>query len=328
MGCLVLCVSARALAAEDPCPLSEPSWVRVVFSAGPEHDPLKSAMLNDLRAGLTPNQVGICAADRPGSAEPVALLKCTFSEDGLRVILEVVDRVTNQRVSRAIQLAALPADGRSLALAVESEELLRASWAERRLSSKPRVTPPSEGAPATAASSPRRDESARRAVLGARLGVGHFGLDQTQYGADAFTLIPLFRRASFEIAFGFRGMLSTASAHGTVTASAVNADLGLHLPWLRFGSFELDAQVSSHFSVVEYEAQATASATARAARGFAGVGRLGLGASFGAPHSLRSFTTLGAGYPWLSYSAADSGQTVTGTSGFEIFASTGLGIEL
>ena len=323
---LVIGAPHRALAA-DACGGPEEPWVRVVFSPSATQEALKSAMLNDLRAGLEPSQIGVCRDGAPSQSEPVAILNCTFSPDGLQVSLEVVDRVTEKRVERDIKLGALPADGRSLALAVESEELLRASWAELGLdaASHPKKAPPA--ALRAAIAPPRVAPHARRAPVGARVAIAHYGGGQTQYGGDAFTLIPLPAQLSLEVALGLRGALATTSAHGTVTASAISSDLGLHWPWFRSGDLELDAQLGSHFALLEYQARPAGSAKASGARGFVGTTRVGLGAVFGAAHALRSFTTLGVGYPWLAFAAADDGQTVTGTSGFEIYASSGLGVE-
>ena len=326
IGVLVLCASARALADERACGTGDQPWVKVVFSPGAE-DALQRTMLTDLRAGLAPSKIGVCRGGPPAESEPVAILNCSFSADGLEVSLEVVDRVTEKRVAREIKLAALPPDGRSLALAVESEELLRASWAELGLDAAPRAEkpPPAE---LRAVIEPTRVRRTRRGTpIGARVALAHYAAAQTQYGGDAFALIPLPVRLSLEVALGLRGALPTTSAHGTVTASAISADLGLRWPWLRAGDFELDAELSSHFSLIDYQARASGTAQARDARGFAGSGRLGLGAIFGAAHALRSFTTLGAGYPWLSFAAADAGRVVTGVSGFEIYASSGLGVE-
>jgi hypothetical protein len=322
-----MCVSACALADGAACGSPEQPWVRVVFSASATQEPLKSAMLTDLRAGLAPSNIGVCRDGAPSESEPVAILNCSFSANGLRASLEVVDRVTEKRVERDIQLDALPADGRSLALAVESEELLRASWAELGLiaAAHPKKAPPAE---LRAAIEPLRVvHAARGTAIGARVAFAHYGGAQTQYGGDAFTLIALPARLSLEVALGLRGALATTSAHGTVTASAVSSDLGLHLPWFQSGDLELDAQLGSHFSLIDYEARAVGTTKASAARGFTGTGRIGLGAVFGAAHALRSFTTLGAGLPWLSFAAADGGHIVTGTSGLELYASSGLGLE-
>ena len=315
------------LADESVCGSVDHPWVRVVFSPSTAQAALKSAMLTDLRAGLGPSNIGVCRDGVPSDSEPVAILSCSFSASGLEVSLEVVDRVTNKRVERDIKLGALPSDGRSLALAVESEELLRASWAELGLDATPRAEPPPPAELRAAIAPPRAARPARDTPIGARVAVAHYGGAQTQFGGDAFTLIPLPARLSLEVALGLRGALATTSAHGTVTASAVSADLGLHLPWFRRGDFELDAQLGSHFSLVDYQASAASGAMAHEARGFAGSGRLGLGAVFGAARALRSFTTLGVGYPWLSFAAADAGREVTGVSGFEVYASSGLGVE-
>jgi hypothetical protein len=321
-------MSAAAPADELGCGKAGEPWVRVLFSPAAGQDTLKSAMLTDLRAGLAPSKIGACREGMPSTSDPVAILSCTFSADGLTVSLEVADRVTEKRVERDIKLGALPADGRSLALAVESEELLRASWAELGLDAKPRTEKAPPPAELRAAIRPAPVTHATRGTpVGARVAIAHYGGGQTQYGGDAFTLIPLPVQLSLEVALGLRGSLATTSPHGTVTASAVSADLGLHLPWFRNGDFELDAQLSSHFSLLDYQARPVGAVKASEAHGFAGSGRVGLGAIFGAAHALRSFTTLGVGYPWLSFSAADAGHSVTGVSGLELYASSGIGVE-
>jgi hypothetical protein len=284
-------------------------------------------MLSDLRAGLEPSQIAVCRADTPTSSEPLADLICSFSEDGLRVTLEVVAHVTKKRVVRDIQLANFPADGRSLALAVEGEELLRAGWTELGLASSSRASQEPARPEAAIVPVPARARPAQRGawVLGIRGSVARYSLDQTQYGGDVFALVPLPGNCSLELGVGARGALAQRSAHGTVNAWALSADLGVHVPWLRRGELELNVQLGSHVSSIQYRAEADASATSAQARGFAGIARLGLGASFGAARGVRSFTTLGVGYPWLSYAATDGGQSVTGASGFEVYANTGVG---
>lgn len=316
------------MAEDEPCGGPERPWVRVVFLGTPDRERLTSSMLSDLRAGLEPSKIAVCRADAPSVSEPLAVLNCAFSEDGLKVTLEVVDRVTNKRVVRDIQLAKLPADGRSLALAVEGEELLRASWAELGLASESRARddPAPPEAVRAVVQPPVRPRDVGRAVLGGRGSIAHYALDQTQYGGDLFALLPLLGKLSLELGIGARGALAKTTTHGTVNAWMLNGDLGVHLPWLQQGDLELDAQLTSHFSSVQYRAQAAANATSAQARGFAGLARLGVGAIFGATRTVRSFTTLGVGYPWLSYAATDGGQRVTGTSGLELYASTGVGV--
>jgi hypothetical protein len=56
--------------------------------------------------------------------------------------------------------------------------------------------------------------------------------------------------------------------------------------------------------------------------------RLGLGLAFGSPGVLRCYSGLGVGLALKSFSAADGGSTVTGASELELFASSGLALEL
>ena len=56
--------------------------------------------------------------------------------------------------------------------------------------------------------------------------------------------------------------------------------------------------------------------------------RVGLSLAFGSPGLLRSYSALGAGIPLKSFSVSDTGLVVTGVSKLELFASTGLALEL
>jgi hypothetical protein len=159
------------------------------------------------------------------------------------------------------------------------------------------------------------------------LAVAHYGGKQTQYGGDAFTRIPLVGPLALEVALGVRAALATTSAHGTISAKALTGDLGLRWAWFRRGDFLLDAELSAELGAIAYRASATPGATAQTAQGFAGTGRLGLGAVFAVSRTFRSFSTLGAGYPWLAYSATDSGRAVSGVSGIEVYATSGLAVE-
>ena len=151
----------------------------------------------------------------------------------------------------------------------------------------------------------------------------HFAAGQTQYGAAAFSLIPLTQSVSLELGLGARAAPVTTSAHGTVSAFLLVADWGLHWTWLRRPSFELNVQLNAQLSDIGYRARATGSATAKDARGFAGLGRVGFGAQFSVTRRLRSVSTLGAGYPFLAYTVSDGGRTISGASGLELDASSG-----
>jgi hypothetical protein len=79
---------------------------------------------------------------------------------------------------------------------------------------------------------------------------------------------------------------------------------------------------------LSFEPEAEAGGTASPAHGLAMTSRAGLGLVFGRLGVLRSYSTLGAGLPLKSFSAADAEVTVSGVSKLELFASAGLALEL
>ena len=97
-----------------------------------------------LRAELAPRSIDVCApSDTPG-VPSIAVVTVNAHPDGALVDVEVHDSLTAKRVSRDVDLASVPQDGRSLTLALVADELLRASWAEIALRHAP---PPAQPVP-------------------------------------------------------------------------------------------------------------------------------------------------------------------------------------
>jgi hypothetical protein len=210
---------------------------------------------------------------------------------------------------------------------VAAEELLRASWAElalRGVHSAQTAAPPEVRAVVERATPPAR----RFTAWGARLGFERFLGGQTHYGADLFGSLPLGRIAGGLFAVGARRALSEQAPHGSIAASALSVEAGLSLTFLRLRGFDLGAFVSGRVLRVSFEPEAESGADARAQSGLAVTSRVGLALAFGSPGLVRSYSALGAGLPLKSFSASDSGGVVTGVSKLELFASTGLALEL
>jgi hypothetical protein len=284
-----------------------------------------AAIRADLRAGLEPSDIGVCAA---GAGEPLARISIETS-DAATYRLSVEDSVTQGRTQRELSLEKLPLDGRAFALAVAVEELLRARWANsalRRVHSPETAAPPQARAVAEAE---RRPTPAPRFVaLGARFAFERFLGGQTHYGADLFGSLPLGSIAGGLLAIGARRALSEQALHGAIGASGFSAELGFSVAFLRRGSLELGAFVSERLLRLSFEPEAKLGATSRARHGLVVTSRAGLGLAWGRAGLLRSYTMLGAGLPLKSFSAADGNTTVTGASELELFASAGLALEL
>lgn len=328
VSCLFVAIGGRAARAEGACAGDKP-WVAVEAAAPATFG---EAVRSDLRAGLAPSSIEVCEREpRPG-AEPLARVAIRQVSGGsARYSLEVVDSVTKKRVGRDLSLEKLPADGRAFALAVAAEELLRASWAElalRGVHSAETAAPPEVRAIVDRAERRPPSPPRRFVALGGRVGFERFAGGQTHYGADLFAAVPLGSLAGALLALGARRALDVQALHGSIGATAFSAELGVSLSFLRRGGLELGAFAAERLLSVGFEPDAAPGASARSQHGLALVSRTGLGLAFGSPGVLRSYTSLGAGIPLQSLSASDGGAVVTGVSGLELFASTGLALEL
>jgi hypothetical protein len=289
-----------------------------------------AAVRSDLQAGLAPQSIDVCETAQASAAEPLArVVLRQVDTAGARYSLDVIDSVTKKRLGRDLSLERLPADGRALALAVAADELLRASWAElalRGVHSAQTAAPPEVRAVIEKSAPP--PPLRRYTALGARLGFEHFLGGQTHYGADLFGVAPLGRVASALLAVGARRALSVQAPHGSIGATVLSAEAGLSLAFFRQSGLDLGAFVSARLLRISFEPEASPSVTAQPQSGLAVTSRVGLAFAFGSPGLLRSYSGVGAGLPLKSFSAADSGGAVTGASQLELFASTGLALEL
>jgi hypothetical protein len=325
---LLLTLGPRAAQGEPSSECSgEKPWVAVSATVSPR---LAAAVRSELRAGLAPSNIEVCAASHVAAPQPLA--RVTIAEvDAAKASysLDVTDSVTQKRVGRDLLLDKLPADGRALALAVAAEELLRASWAELALRGvhSPQTAPPPE-VRAVVEKSATPPSVPRFTAFGARLAFERFLGGQTHYGADLFGAVPLGRIAGGLLAVGARRALSQQAEHGSIGATALSVEAGVSLAFLQRRGLDLGAFVSGRVLRVRFEPEATAGATASEQSGLAVTSRVGLALAFGSPGLLRSYSALGAGLPLKSFSASDSGGIVTGASKLELFASTGLALEL
>ena len=145
------------------------------------------------------------------------------------VVIELDDRVTHKRVARDLPLRNIPANGRALAIAIASDELLRASWAELTL------TRERSGGEADDASEDETYDAqtyhhtvnargrARRQPPRYQLGVD-LGYLHTADSFDAFSLnaraaVRPWQWGWFELSVGGLGALPASSPSGDVIAS-------------------------------------------------------------------------------------------------------------
>ncbi len=322
-----LLVTLRASAAEGDCGRERP-WVALHVESGTLSVSFVDTLLGDLRAGLRDQGIQVCLPES-GTGDPVARVTLRSRPDNpLHFVIDVADAVTDKRVGRDVDLARLPADGRPFALAVATDELLRASWVELRLTrheQAPAPPPPEVRRAVERAlppAEPNDGDSGPAPSLGGRLAFEHFSAGQTHFGLDALLRAPFAGAFGLEIAIGARSSLAVQSPNGTVSASALAAEAELFARVLAAQSFELDLFAGPRAARIAFDASSAGGASEHDSARWAVTARAGLDARIGG--GLRASVRAGAGLPLVAVEIADAGRVISGVAGLELFASTGL----
>ena len=186
----------------------------------------RASVLSDLQHTLAGQGIAACSADAHPAAAALATLAVDLAaEDTAKatVDIEVRDAVTRKRVRRDVDLSRIPDDGRAAAIAIEADELLRASWAEVALDTARAREAQAAARPQVVGSvqqvlAPARAESG--GGLGARAAVEHYFGGTTLVGADGVGRVGLSPRLALEIAGALRLGPSVTAPHGQVSALA------------------------------------------------------------------------------------------------------------
>jgi len=321
-----VCIVPRLTRASE-CGRNERPWVRVEFAENTWSAALRERTFQDLRAGLANRQIEACL-DASTETKPVALIRLNSGgADDVQVVVEVQDAVTSKRVSRTVNLANVPADGRAFAVALAADELLWASWAEvalersrpqKEAKSAPAPPPPPQVVRGVERQLPREPSTLR---VGARAAGEYFGGGQTQLGVDAVFLPQLGRRFQLELAGGVRRGLSVNAEHGVVRSNAAGISLGLGYRLIAAQRAEFGLGVSLRAAYVQFVGEAEPQASDDTYSGVAAFARSGLFGAFNAAGPLWLAVSAGAGAPLRALEVRDAGRVVSGMSGLELFGS-------
>src|SRR5262245_36274140 len=222
--CVASAVSPSMAAAAAGCAGDGP-WVQLQIGAEGWSEAQRATVLSDLQHTLASQGIAACSGDAHPAAAALAMLNVDLSpEDKAKatVDIEVRDAVTHKRVRRDVDLSRIPDDGRAAAIAIEADELLRASWAEVALDTARARQAQEQARPQVVgtvrqvmAPAPGGDEGAvgARGVFERFLG----GSGLTLWGVDAFGRM-VAPRWHLEIAGELRAAPATTAPHGRVSA--------------------------------------------------------------------------------------------------------------
>lgn len=300
-------------------------WIRVELSASTWTSAQREHMLADLGRALAPQGIAICNARASGSDSALASVAIVLGKDERALVsIEVRDAVTHKRVTRELDLAPIPADGRELAVAIETDELLRASWAEVAFDTARARTMRAERAVTGSVGAVLEPSRVRNEpAFGARAAGERYAGGLLLLGADGYGRVPLARRLGLELGAGVRASPSRRAPHGTVSALSAGGSMVLAVRALGGRAASLDAGVALAASFLQFRAEPDAGATASRFSNFLLVGQLQLSGRVALGGSLHAIAGLGVGETLHGVQATDAGRVALAASGLLLGATLG-----
>jgi hypothetical protein len=326
--------SSAVMGDTGECGDSSRSWILVDFGVEPLRGLAASDVTAQLRAGLSKRGIDVCTGTAPasraedtvaapGRAAPMATLVFSpIDKDGVALSVEVRDAITAKRVGREIDLHTTPPDGRALVLAVEADELLRATWAELAMKDAPPTrtdVPPSVrravASSMTGAAGSHSDLS--RGAIGPRGTVERFTGGLTFFGGDVRTEYWFASRWGATLSIGYRAASTVNSPLGEVSTDALHGGFGgLFAITPRDRNFGLDLVISVDAFAMYFDPRAGPGAVATHSSDWAMTATAGLAGWWVIVDSpLRVGWEAGGALPIRAVEATSGGQAVGSTGG-------------
>ena len=323
-----LAVAVSAAAAQPRC-VPERAVVTVLFDGDAFGEAFREAVLRNLRASLDEHGFSVCErGELPASRTPEATIELTTSElPHVAVTIEIDDAVTQKRVARDVDLEAFPIDSRAFALAVTTDELLRASFVELALEDAPEPPAP---VPAEVTAVVERTIARARPPgqsLGARFAFEAYAGGERHAGGDLVATIAPATWLYVDLALGGRAGFTRPSEHGSVRSRALVGEARLRARLARAGVLSVDATLGGRALHVAFEGRPNESADGRTATDVAIVAGAGV---IGRAEVGFLSVRLGAsaGLPLRSVGALDGDEQATAVRGVALQAEAGVSLEL
>ena len=329
-GALLLALgvlSARAEAAPPPPQVgSGRAVVELVLEVEPPDRIIGTALERHLRAELGARDIDVAvvpstAPTAPSSGpRPIARITLHVEHQASGAFLATIrvgDLIMDKRVERTIDLGRIPANGRALAVAASTDELLRASWMELTIADAPApvLTPPPPVLRAIATPAPParvRPPFVEIGLVGTA--VDYFG-HRVGFGGAAWVGAWCLSRLLVELRFGADFGLPRASLHGSARADTLGPGLGLAFAFLPPES-PFGVRLEANVDAVRVHVVGSASGSATASDGSRWTGLAGTTVRGWARTGPIAWTLgVGAVAALHSVAATDDGAVVTAIQG-------------
>ncbi len=326
---LVSCFAHEAAA--QTCGNGERPWVLVSFEWQAQFEHFETAVLDDLRAGFAGRDIDVCPQVGAPSKAPLAAVLISAGTDASRIGVEIRDTVTNKRVGRDVDLSNVPEDGQAFAIALATDELVWASWAELALerAREPKAAPPPpqvKKAIDKQLPPPAPKRYPPRVALQAA--GDDYGGGQRQYGLDGALLLPAWERVKLDLGVGVRQGLPEDAPNGRIGSNAAHLSLGARYLFAAASGYELGVGASAQGSWVSLRGEAPRDAEANELAGPVFYARGSLSFDLRLLGPVWFAAALHAGAPLRGLEASADGEVITGTSGLLLGAQAGLAVEL
>ncbi len=286
-----------------------------------------------LRAELAERGIGLCVGDLAAKRSAVAVIAISPAESGAVAIhIDVRDAVTNKELMRVVDLSSIPRDGHPLALAVATDELLRASWMElamaRHESSEAarRFEPPKEVTETVMVSLAPVEHQPATVLSHGIMGMFElYGGGQNLIGPDFSLGLGWGSRWFLDLRGGYRKGVNVRSVHGTIRSHALTFGLGSQLlltPPAYPLSLGLSARVQG--THCEFFGQADPNMRNFTRAGLALLAMGGVRAGARLSNRVHAFLDIEGALPIRSVSASDDADRITGISGAGLVSGLGL----
>jgi len=334
-GQTLLAVCAAALlfpslaTAQPSCAGGDGPWVQLQLGAQGWSDAQRASVLSDLQHTLAGQGIAACGGEAHPSAAPLAMLTVDLAPDDTAkatVDIEVRDAVTHKRVRRDVDLSRIPDDGRAAAIAIEADELLRASWAEialdtaraRQAEARPQVV-----ASVGQALAPAQVGDA--GAVGARGVVEHYfgGAELTLAGGDAFGRM-VAPRWQLEVAGELRAAPASTAPHGRVSALAAGGSVSFWVRVLGGRRASLALAASAGASWLSFRAEPSPGSEGSSYANLLVVGRARAVGRFALGRTVHATAGVDVGAALRGVEATDAGAAVASARGLLVAANIGV----